>query len=341
MDHPENRLALIELLGRDGRVQHTVDVMRWPVTLGRSLANTVVLDDPQVAAQHATLLPDDQGRMCLQVGHSVNGVQLALTGAQRRRQTVTAGAHLPLPGPGTVLQLGAQRLRLRLPGDAIEPERLLAGPVRAGRWLAVVAGLWFAVQALQRWIELDPGADFTQWLPWVLGLPIGLAMWCGFWALGSKLFGQGFDFVGHAAMALPILLAIEAIDSLLPAVAASGGWLLLWQLQKLLLPPLLVGWLLRSHLRRLLPQRGHTIDIMLLALIGTGLAVQMAVNLRQQGRVFADPYMRVLPMPWLQGVTPLPTVQIESAMLPLRARLADRVRQAAEDEPGDAGDSPP
>jgi FHA domain len=341
MDHPENRVALIELLGRDGRVQHTVDVVRWPVTLGRSLANTVVLDDPQVAAQHATLLIDEQGRVCLQVGPSINGVQWSLPGPRHGRHHAGAGSHLRLPGPGTVLALGGQRLRLRLPSDAIEAERPLVGLARAGRSLAVVAGLWFAVQALQRWIDLDPGADFTQWLPWVLGLPIGLAGWCGLWALGSKVFRHGFDFFGHAAVALPILLAIEAIDNLLPAAAASLGWPLLWQLQKLLLPPLLIGWLLRSHVRQLLPLRGRTIDVVLLALIGTGLMVGVAVNLRQQGRVFADPYMRTLPMPALQGVTPLPTAQLEQAMLPLRTRLADRVRQAAADEPADAIDNPP
>ena len=341
MDRPEDRVALIELLGRDGRVQHAVDVMHWPVTLGRSLANTVVLDDPHVAAHHATLLPDDQGRLCLHVGASVNGVQLALAGPRRRRQNVAAGQQLPLPGPGAVLQLGGQRLRLRLPGDAIEAERTSAGPVRTGRSLAVVAVLWLAVQALQRWIDLDPGADFTQWLPWVLGLPIGLALWCGFWALVSKVFRHGFDFVGHAAVALPILLAIEAIDNLLPAVAASAGWTLLWQAQTLLLPPLLVGWLLRAHLRHLLPQRVRAIDAMLVVLISAGLAVGVAVNLRQQGRVFADPYMRTLPIPPLQGVTPVATAQIEAAMLPLRERLANRVRQAAEDEPGETADNPP
>lgn len=337
MDHPEDRVALIELLGRDGRVQHAVDVMRWPVTLGRALDNTVVLDDPHVAAHHATLVPDDQGRLCLQVGDCVNGVQLAWAGPHRRQHAVGAGSHQPLPGPGTVLQLGGQRLRLRLPGDAIEAERALAGPARAGRSLLIIAALWFAVQAVQRWVDLDPGADFTQWLPWVLGLPVGLAVWCGLWALGSKLFRQGFDFFGHAAIALPVLLAIEAVDLLLPALAASLGWSLLWQAHKLLVPPLLVGWLLRSHLRQLLPQRGRVIDPALLALLSTGLAVGVAVNLRQQGRPFADPYMRTLPIPALQGVTPLPTSQIDSAMLPLRDRLADSVRKAAADAPDDEG----
>ena len=340
MDQPENRVALIELLGRDGHVLHTLDVQRWPVTLGRALANTVVLDDPHVAAHHATLAPDDQGRLCLQVGDSVNGVQLALAGRHRRRQSLAAGAHLPLPGPGTVLQLGGQRLRLRLPGDAIETERLLAGPLHTGRSLAVVAGLWFAVLVAQRWLDLDPGADFTQWLPWVLGWPIGLSLWCGLWALGSKLFRHGFDFFGHAAIALPILLAIEAIDTLLPALAASAGWPLLWQAQTLLLPPLLAGWLLRAHLRRLLPQRGGAINLVLAVLIATGLAVGVAVNLRQQGRVFADPYMRALPLPLLQWAKPQPTAQVDPAMQPLREQLAERVRKAAEDESGNLGDPP-
>ena len=338
MDQPENRVALIELLGRDGRVLQLLDVLRWPVTLGRSLANTVVLDDPHVAAHHAALTPDDQGRLCLQVGDSINGVQLLLAGRPRRRRNLAAGAHLPLPGPGTVLQLGGQRLRLRLPGDAVEPERLLAGPLRSARSLAAVAALWLAVQAAQRWLELDPGADFTQWLPWVLGWPISLALWCGFWALGSRLLRHGFDFFGHAAIALPILLAIEAIDTVLPTLAASAGWPLLWQVQTLLLPPLLAGWLLRAHLHRLLPQRGRAINSVLAVLITTGLVVSVAVNLRQQGRLFADPYMRRLPLPLLQWAQPQATVQIEQAMQPLQQQLAEQLRKAAADEPGDWGD---
>ncbi|OYU75487.1 MAG: hypothetical protein CFE45_32705, partial [Burkholderiales bacterium PBB5] len=69
---PEDRIALIELLDRDGRVRRAVDVHAWPVRLGRAIDNTVVLDDPHVAAHHATLLTDEQGQLLVQAGDSVN-----------------------------------------------------------------------------------------------------------------------------------------------------------------------------------------------------------------------------------------------------------------------------
>jgi hypothetical protein len=207
--------------------------------------------------------------------------------------------------------------------------------VAAGRALPAVLLAWFAIEAVQRWVDLDPGADFTQWLPWLLGVPVGLAVWCGLWALGSKLFRHGFDFFGHAAIVLPILLVIELVDLAVPALAAGLGWPLLWQINKLLAPPLLVAWLLRAHLRQVLPQRGRAIDITLALLLGAGLAVGMAVNQRQQGRVFADPYMRTLPMPMLRLGTPQPTALIGDAMTPLQGTLAERVRKAAEDQPED------
>jgi hypothetical protein len=53
---------LIELLSRDGQVTRTVDVWRWPLTLGRVMDNDVVVDDPDLAAQHLRLAADETGR---------------------------------------------------------------------------------------------------------------------------------------------------------------------------------------------------------------------------------------------------------------------------------------
>jgi len=337
MDRPENRLALIELLGRDGRPRRMVDVFCWPVTLGRGLDNSIVLDDPHVAAHHATLAPDAQGALWLQVGDSINGVAL---GAAKHPPVLPAGARAQLPAPGAVMQLGGQRLRLRLPSEALADEQLFTHPPVAGKALAAVALAWLLLEAFDRWVNLDPGADFTQWLPWALGLPLGVALWCGAWALGSKLFRHGFDFIGHAAIVLPGLLALSAYEWLLPALAAGLGWPGLWHAGKLLLPPLLVAAILRGHLLQLLPQRGRAINGGLALLLVAGLGVGVAVNLRQQGRVFADPYMRTLPLPMLRLGTPVPTAAIGAAMAPLQGQLAERVRQDAADHPDD-GSTPP
>ena len=76
MERPEERVALIEWLDRDGHVQRGADVQRWPLSLGRALDNTVVLDDPHVAAHHAVLDLDAEGRLQLQALPSLNGVLL-------------------------------------------------------------------------------------------------------------------------------------------------------------------------------------------------------------------------------------------------------------------------
>ena len=148
MDGPENRLALIELLDRDGRPRRVVDVFRWPVTLGRGLHNSIVLDDPHVAAHHATLAPDAQGALWLQVGDSVNGVAL---GAAKRPPVLPAGARAQLPAPGAVMQLGGQRLRLRLPAEVLGAEQLFTRPAVAGRALAAVALAWVLLETFDRW----------------------------------------------------------------------------------------------------------------------------------------------------------------------------------------------
>jgi len=331
LDRPEDRRALIELLDRDGRARRTLDVQAWPVTLGRALDNTWVLDDPHVAPHHATLDTDTDGRVLVQVGDSRNGVQLG-------RQQLSAGAQAALPPGGAVLVLGGQRLRLRLPGAPLAPELPLALPLASGRVLWAMLAAWGLVQALHRWVQLDPGADWVQWLPWLLGLPGGLAVWCGLWALGSKLFRHGFDFGSHAAIALAWLLAYEVIDLLLPNAGAVLGWPWLWQAYHQWGLPLLAMLLVRAHLRQLLPQRGRAINVSLALVLVAGIAVNLAVNLRQLGRVFGDPYMSTLPPPALRWGESEPVSAFDAALPALRDALRQRAREAADDD-GD-GDPP-
>lgn len=327
----EDRLALIELLDRDGRARRTLDVHAWPVTLGRALDNTWVLDDPHVAPHHATLAADADGQLQVQVGDSRNGLQLG----QRRLQ---AGQQAALPAGTALLQIGGLRLRLRAAGAPLAPEWLLAQPLVAGLALWAMLLAWVLVQVLHRWLQLDPGADLVEWLPWLLGLPGGLALWCGLWALGSKLFRHGFEFASHAAIALTGLLAYELLDMLLPTAAAAAGWPLPWLVYHQWGLPLLAMLVVRGHLRQLLPQRAVAINTSLGIVLVAGLAVNVVVNQRQLGRVFGDAYMSTLPPPALRWDAALPPAALDAATLPLRDVLQQRAREAAADD--GEGDGP-
>ncbi|HOB96552.1 MAG TPA: FHA domain-containing protein [Aquabacterium sp.] len=328
---PEDRLALIELIDRDGRVRRTLDVHAWPVSLGRALDNTLVLDDPHVAPHHATLAPDADGLLQLQVGASRNGVQV---GPRR----LPAGTQAPLAEASALLQLGGQRLRVRLAGAPVAPELPLARPVAVGRALWAMLAAWVLVQAGHRWLRLDPGADFVEWLPWLLGLPTGLALWCGLWALGSKLFRHGFDFASHAAIALAWLLVWEVLDAVLPLAAAAAGWPLPWLAWRQWGLALITTLLLRAHLRQVLPQHPRAINLGLGLLLVAGIGVNGMLNLRHLGRVFNEPYMSALPPPALRlgGTVPVPALADD---LPaLHQALQQRAREAVlrdgdEDEP--------
>lgn len=323
------RLALLEVLGRDGRLLHSVDVQRWPLSLGRALDNDVVLDDPFVAAHHATLHADADGQLLLQVDQTTNGVVL-----DHRHHA--SGARVPLPAAGGALQMGNSKLMLRLPGEVLAPERPLPVGVGPG-WLTApqAAALLLPLAVADHWLGLDPGADSNAWLPLVVGLPATLALWCALWALASKLFQQRFDLAGHVRVALPWLLAIGIADAFLPALAASLSWPALWRL----LAPLqllLLLLMLRSHLHLVLPSGGRKLTAVLVTMALSGGAIVLSLTHRATDRWSRPAYMSTLPVAALPMASPVPFDDLLRGLAPVAEQLAKRVQKAQEDEPGDA-----
>lgn len=335
MDRPEERLALIEWVGRDRHVVRTLDVHRWPVTLGRGLRNTVVLDDPQVAEQHARLWADDDGRVHLEATGSKNGVRLD-------HHLVDPGETATVGAAGALLQLGGTTLRLRCPGEALAPEELQ--PVdwrwlRLGFWpSAGLLLLWMAMLAVAFWIGLDPGAELSDWLPFALGAPLGVVLWCTLWALGSKVFRHQFDFVGHLSIAAPALLAITTVDWLAPQAAATFGWPLLAEVGRWT-ETLLTLAMLWAHVRLVLPVpygrplRALNSTALVLAVLGG--AVFLTVQHRSTERWTTQLYLGTLPTPALRLQHAEPVDRLLESLQGLRDPLQSRVRQAAADEDDD------
>lgn len=329
----EHRLALIEILERDGRVRQQADVAAWPFTLGRAIDNDLVLEDPHVAAHHAVLDVDPDGRLWLDVGDTRNGVRLG-------RRTFRAGERLEVTSGAAPLQLGQTRLRLRRAGEALAPEKLLAA-LATPRTVAVtvlVSLLLWGVTLAQQWVDSDPGTPLTQWLPALLGLPGAIVLWCAAWALASKLFQHRFEFGVHWAHAVRWLLGITVAGWALNAVAATLGWPLLFRwvgVVELLLAAL---WLW-GHARLVLPTHPRGLAISFAAAALGGLAVLMVFNVQREERLVGPLYMHQLPYAGIRWARPEAPAQFVEHARGLKDALDRRAKRDADEEPSDSEDA--
>jgi hypothetical protein len=313
-------LGMIELLDRDGGVAHRIAVHHWPVTIGRAIDCDVVLDDPHVAARHATIeRPDAAAAPQLRVGESLNGARL-------RGARLAAGDRATLT-PGAEWQLGRTRLRLRLVGEALAREEVLSiVPPGRGRRAAVgmiVLALWLIAT---QWLQSDPGDPLAGYLPALVTVPAALGIWSFVWALGSKLFSRHFDFVAHLQLALAALLLSMLLDALLPLVAFALSWEWLTRAGEML--TLAIGCaLVWAHLSLILPAHRHALAVGFATMFVVGTGLKLALNQQRTDRWFGQVYLSALGPPGLRvapAVTPQRFLQEARA---LRAPLEQRARE--------------
>lgn len=324
-------LALIELLDRDGSVRQAWPVRRWPVTVGRAIDNTVVLDDPAVAAHHLRLDAPEPAeflpRICALP--SLNGAQL--------------GRHRLDPGvtqvwSGGLLRLGHSALRLRLRGERLAPERPVA-PVERGIVPVLLAVLVLAWAAASQWLSADPGDRWSDQLPSLLAWPLAIAAWSAGWALMSRLFQRRSDFVAHAGIALRYLLLVLVVEEGLPLLAGLLGWPLMSHLAPALgLGVATLGLL--AHARRVWPGAARWMGVGAVAALATMAVLTVTLNRQSQDRWFSALYLTALPpASWNLGRSQDLDDFLDGAAV-LKDRVDDRVRRTADDLARERGDGP-
>jgi hypothetical protein len=285
------RLAVVEILDRDGHARQVVPVWHWPVTIGRAIDCDVVLDDPHVAARHATLA-DGDGTLGLHVGDSINGAQLPNT-------HVAAGQRIDLPS-GEVFQLGGTRLRVRRALDPVAPEKALAlEPAGDRRSLVVLALALLAWTVAEQWLNTDPGGRLTDYLPVLVGSPALLAVWCGLWALGSKLFHHRFEFWPHARIAVTYLLVLAVTGLLLPLAAYALSWAFLSRITGFVSGAVLWAMVLQ-HLMLILPSHRRMLTMGMGAVFVASIVVMLVRSYQVNDRFFPELYVTTLAPPVLR-----------------------------------------
>jgi len=169
---------------------------------------------------------------------------------------------------------------------------------------------------------------------------VAVAGWCGLWALLSKVFQHRFDFNGHLRIALPWLLAIEAVGALLPQVAASLAWPGLWHLAVPLQVVLGALWL-RAHLAHVLPLHRRAVTAAVAMVTLTGSAISLTVVQRNSDSYSRAPYMSTLPLPATRlagSVAPAVLVEEMSALVEPLARRVQKARAEEDEETAVADD---
>ncbi len=215
----ERRIALLEVLDRDDRVRLYVPITAWPISVGRAIDNTLVLDDAAVAPHHLCIDSDPAG-VFIEVGNTVNGVRSRGRRFGRGERIVVGDAPLRL-------SIGDAHLCLRLASHKLAPEQVARTPL--GLWqaawptFALGAGV-LAALLFSAWLSTDPD-DWSRTVGPVLlsAFTIGAA-WTAGWALISKIFTRRSHFWWHVRVMLLGVLALQALTGITRWLAFALSW---------------------------------------------------------------------------------------------------------------------
>lgn len=321
-------LAVLEVLDRDGVVRQSVKVGAWPLRVGRALDNDLVLDDPYTAAQHLRIARDEQGRLAVTVGESVNGLQCEGRHLAAGEQAVLGSQERPV-----ALTLGRTHLRLRFAAQPLAPEQVLGVSRVLTQGLPTLALLVLATLAVlgfNTWLESEPDLltkSLASSAISVLGIGLG---WAGVWTLLSKVFAHQGHFGWHLRVMMLAVLAWEVLmaGSALLAFAFSWPWVTDFNF----VPGYaILGVMLYFHLQAVEPQHPRRTLGFALGSALTGLALSVWFNVQATDRVGSELYMSHLFPPALRVAKPVELPEFMQGAAELQGRLDAKARKNDED----------
>ena len=321
-------LALIEALDRDGHPRQILRVAQWPVRIGRAIDCDLVLDDPHVAALHATLDWREDGLHVVPAA-TVNGVRLGAS--------AIAPGSAPLVPPSGLLVLGATTLRVRLAGDVLAPEQHFIDFHKVERRHAIQLAALIALAAVWegfvQWLTTVPGSPGSTLAMSYLGKPALLVLWCAAWAIGSMLFQHRFAFWAHLRVALTWLLLGLLTEAATAQVAFALSLPVVEKFGRLVFVGA-IAMMLWRHMGLLLPQRRRAFALAIAGAVAVGGCLLLVGRSVGQEPLVGDLYLGTISLP---GVRVARTVSTD-AFVKSAGSLEKTLSHWA--KPGDDDDEP-
>ena len=325
-------LALIEALDRDGHPRQILRVAQWPVRIGRAIDCDLVLDDPHVAAHHATLDLREDG-VHVQPAATVNGVRLGAA--------VIAPGSAPLLPPSGLLTMGATTLRVRLAGDLVAPEQRFVDFHKVERRHAIQLAALIALAAVWegfvQWLTTVPGTAGPALAMSYLAKPALLVLWCAAWAIGSMLFQHRFAFWAHLRAALTWLLLAAITEAATAQLAFALSMPALEKLGRMAFIAA-IAMMLWRHMGLLLPQRRRAFAIAIAGAVAVGGCLALVERSLGQQPLVGDLYLGTISLPAVRLVKPVSSDAFVKSAAPLEKTLSHWAKPGDEDEDEPGGE---
>ncbi|MBL8698126.1 MAG: FHA domain-containing protein [Alphaproteobacteria bacterium] len=319
--------ALIDVVDADGVLVQRVRVETWPLRIGRSLDNDVILDDPYVAPHHAVIAPGEDGLLWARDLGTVNKLQDG--GAKRRVE------RLALRTP-TTLVVGHSRLRLRSSEDPLPPERAN----RRNLWLArtaVAIAVFAAVIGLEiaeTWLGASRERDVGSIVMPGVTVAATVLVWSGFWALIGRLVSKRAEYIPHLGIGAAAMLVYSSWNTLSAIAAFAFAQPLLTRYGYAALAGV-VAVAAFAHLNWSNPNRPRSFAAIAFAIGAATLGVNMLTAYEQTGRFATEPYSAALYPPALRLAGTIDTARFLARTDALAARAERDRRPMSSGESGD------
>lgn len=226
-----DRQLVLELFTQDGRLLERRRMTHFPVTVGRSYSNDVIVDDPFVSLHHCTIDVDSENKFLVRDLGSLNG-----TYADKTYDSITESTFSSLES----VQIGTTRIRMIDPAAEVPPPL----PLRRGRRpgsslldrpyisiLCVVSAILYACVLsayVQHYSERPIAEEVSLFLKRGIVLVTVLLLWSALWTLVSRINTHRGWFWEHLAWSAlsftvaEILFSVsEYVDFMIGATTAN------------------------------------------------------------------------------------------------------------------------
>ena len=209
-----NTPYFIEVLARNGEVKSRHRFDQLPIRIGRGYDNDLILDDPYIAAEHASVEMTESGSLNLRDLSTQNGIVL-----NGQRESIVALND-------NIVRLGHTNLRIR--NAAFKVEKELADKTSYGweGWPPALAGIIIiAISSLiSVWLANTEKFSAISYLLATALIFTIVIIWCGCWAFANRVIGGHTRFGRHLFIVACAIVCLDLWELISSTFSYAFSW---------------------------------------------------------------------------------------------------------------------